>query len=105
MPRPAGVERARERQADRAIGLEELAGEDRAELAQPAGVVAEKAWSISSATVSVPLTSRRSDAMQADALEVAHGSITFDFCRARSYFQFKRRRIAAATTVDHRPSL
>ena len=39
---PGGGQSPGERQADRAIGLEQLAGEDLADLAQPAGVVAQE---------------------------------------------------------------
>ena len=72
-PQAGGRQRARERQADGAVGLEELVGEDRADLAQPAGVVAREGAVDQVGDRLVAGHFRRGDAMQADALEVAHG--------------------------------
>ena len=70
---PGGRQGARERQPDRAIGLEHLAGEDLADLAEPARVVAQEGLVDQVGGGLAARHGRGRDPMLADAFEEGHG--------------------------------
>ena len=96
MPEARRGQRPGEGQADGAAGLQHLAGEDVADLAEPAAVVAEEGPVDEVGGLDVANDRRRGDPVPADLIQVAHGS--------RDPLD-QRSRIAAATTVVQRPSL
>src|SRR5271157_4283531 len=105
---PGRSERAGDGQADGAVWFQELAGENLADLAQSPRVVAQEGM-IDQVGGDFPARDRGgSDPMQTDTFEIAHAhrlsqgwSVNVGCDENRNH----ARRIAAATTVDQRPSL